>query len=255
MSHIVRPASFQGPLGTLRGMLHLPDRPSIDDAPVPGIIMLHGFTGHHIEDGRLFVQAARHLAAAGFAVLRFDFYGSGDSDGNFDEWTMDTQIADAVAALDWFGALPEVDAERIGMIGLSRGGATLARLVGQDTRPKAITFWNAVSLPELHEARRREFRANGGLLASGLRVGQAFLDTFYGTDIVGSLRAYTGPGLVIRGTADAVIAESEALALLAALGARGVLRTIAGANHTFQHPDWRAELFAITTEFMRAHLM
>jgi dienelactone hydrolase len=250
MTHTIRQIAFEGSLGTLRGLVHVPG----SDTPVPGIIMLHGFTGHHIEDGRLFVQAARHFAAAGFAVLRFDFYGSGDSDGTFDEFTMDTQIADAVAALDWFGALPEVNAARIGALGLSRGGAVLARLAGQDARLKAITFWNAASLPDLHAPSIEAMRANGGI-TGGLRVGHAFLDTYYGADIVGALTDYSGPGLVIQGTADEVIAAAEAVALKEALGARGELRYIQGANHTFQHPDWRADVFAATTRFFTEHLL
>jgi dienelactone hydrolase len=250
MTHTVRQIAFEGSLGTLRGILHVP----AGGTSFPGFIMLHGFTGHHIEDGRLFVQAARHFAAAGFAALRFDFYGSGDSDGNFDEWTMDTQIADAVAALDWFGSQAEVDAARVGALGLSRGGAVLARLAGQDSRLKAITFWNAASLPDVHAPSNEAMRADGGIIG-GLRVGQAFLDTYYGADLVGALANYSGPGLVIQGTADEVIADAEAVALKEALGALGELRYIQGANHTFQHPDWRAEVLAATTRFFTEHLL
>jgi dienelactone hydrolase len=250
MTHTIRQIAFEGSLGTLRGMLHLP----AGDTPFPSIVMLHGFTGHHIEDGRLFVQAARHLAAAGFAALRFDFYGSGDSDGNFDEWTMETQVADAVAALDWFGTLPEVDAARIGALGLSRGGTVLALLAGQDSRLKAITFWNAASLPDLHAPGIEAMRADGGVIG-GLRLGQALLDEFFGADIVGALADYAGPGLVIRGTADEIVVEAEAVALKEAFGARGELRLIRDADHTFQHPDWRAEVFAATTRFFNEHLL
>ena len=81
--------AFDGPLGTLRGLLHRPDGAE----PAPVVLLLHGFTGQHIEQDRLFVQAARALAAAGFAALRFDFYGSGDSDGDFEEFTVESELA------------------------------------------------------------------------------------------------------------------------------------------------------------------
>ncbi|RPI95812.1 MAG: alpha/beta fold hydrolase, partial [Chloroflexi bacterium] len=114
----VKAIEFQGPLGTLRGMLHRPAAAG----PSPVVLLLHGFTGQHIEDQRLFVQFARCLADGGYAVLRFDFYGSGDSDGEFDQFTMRSEVADAVTALDWLAAQPGLDIKRIGVVGLSMGG-------------------------------------------------------------------------------------------------------------------------------------
>jgi len=116
--------SFEGPLGTLRGLLHRPD--GVD--PTPAVMLLHGFTGQHIESDRLFVQVARALADAGFAALRFDFYGSGDSDGDFEEFTLDTELADACAGFDWLSTQSGIDPNRIGVVGLSLGGAIAALL-------------------------------------------------------------------------------------------------------------------------------
>jgi hypothetical protein len=242
----VQQVAFEGPLGTLRGLLH---RPRIAEQAVPAVLLLHSFTGQHIEDQRLYVQAARHLAGSGFAVLRFDFYGSGDSDGDFEEFTALTEVADAVAALDWLAQQPGIDAGRIGVVGLSLGGCVAALLAGQDARIKAAVLWNAVALPDLHF---KDIPQDG--ILGGLRIGPEFLKTFFGLDIAGTLRRYTGPGLVIWGTADLHVSQEEAEALQAALGERAELRRIAGADHTFLHPDWRREVFAITSDWLAEHL-
>lgn len=238
---------FGGPLGTLRGMMHLPGAAAY---PVPAIMLLHGFTGTHIEDHRLFVQMANHAAAAGLAALRFDFYGSGNSDGEFEEMTVLTETADAVAGMDWLGRQPGIDANRIGVVGLSLGGAVTALLAGQDARVKAAVFWNAASLPALHW---HDIPRKGpdAYVVGGLRVGP---DMPNEPDPVAALRGYAGPGLVIRGTTDEVIRLVEAEALMGALGERGELRLIEGADHTFRHPDWRREVFTITTEWLIARL-
>jgi dienelactone hydrolase len=242
----VQQVAFEGPLGTLRGLLH---RPRMVDQAVPAVVLLHGFTGQHIEDQRLFVQLARHLAGTGFAALRFDFYGSGDSDGDFEEFTVLTEVADAVAALDWIAGQPGIDAGRIGVVGLSLGGCVAALLAGQDARVKAVVFWNAAGLSDTHF---RDLPEDG--IMGALRIGPEFLKTFSGLDIAGTLRHYTGPGLVIRGTGDSVVPQEDADALKAALGERGELRSIANAGHTFQHPDWRREVFAMTADWLVEHL-
>ncbi len=241
--------AFAGPLGTLRGVLHRPDRP----ARPPVVMLLHGFTGHHIESGHLFSQAARHLAKAGFAALRFDFYGSGNSDGDFAEMTVFTEVADAAAALDWLSAHPDLDTTRAGVVGLSLGGCVTALLAGQDPRVRAAVFWNAVSLPRLHFADIPRTGPDVGV-SGGLRVGQAFFETFDALNITGHLRRYDGPGLVVRGTGDDVVADEEAAALMAALDTRGTRHDITGADHTFNHPRWRSGLFDVTTRWLGTHL-
>lgn len=241
--------AFDGPLGTLRGVLHRPDRAG----DLPGIVLLHGFTGQHIEDQRLFVQAGRFLAEDGYAVLRMDFYGSGNSDGAFDAMTVHSEVDDAVAMLDWFCAQPGIDPGRFAVVGLSLGGAIAALLAAFDRRVKAAVFWNAVAEPRLHFGEIALKGPQAGV-TGGLRVSRAFLETFYAMDVAGAVQRYGGPGLVIRGTADDVVLAQEADALTTALGAHGTLRLIEGADHTFRHPAWRADLFAITAAWLRAHV-
>ena len=245
----VHPVEIAGPLGTLRGMFHRPD----GDAPAPAVLMLHGFTGQHIEQDRLFVQMGRHLAAAGFAALRVDFYGSGDSDGDFDEFTVHTEVADAVAMLDWLSAQPGVAADRIAVLGLSFGGGVTSLLAGQDDRPRGIALWNALGLPDRHFGDVPHEGPEAGVFG-GLRVGRAFFEAVEHLDITGTLRNYAGPGLVIQATEDEAIFQEEAAALAAALDTRGELVHIQGADHTFRHPNWRREVFDITTRWLQQHV-
>lgn len=241
--------AFGGPLGTLRGMFHLPE----GDGPFPTVVMLHGFTGTHIENTRLFVQAARWFAGAGFAVLRMDFYGSGDSDGTFEEMTVQSEVEDAAAMLYWLESQQRVDSNRIAVLGLSMGGAVTALLAGRDPRVKAAVFWNAVGLPDLHFGDIPREGPDAGAV-DGMRVSEAFLDGFLALDIPGALAGYDGPGLVVRGTADDIVFAEEADTIAAALGDRGTLYRIADADHTFNHHTWRANLFARTVEWLGAAL-
>jgi len=80
----------------LYGMVHSSEGEGIR----PGVVLYHGFTGHKMETHCIFVKLARELAAAGLHVLRFDFRGSGESEGRFEDMTLDSEISDARAALE-----------------------------------------------------------------------------------------------------------------------------------------------------------
>lgn len=236
--------SFAGPLGTLRGLLHRPDL----TGPAPVVVLLHGFTGQHIEHDRLYVQLGRALAAAGFAALRFDFYGSGDSDGDFEDWTIDSEVADAAAALDWVSAQPGLDPARVGVVGLSLGGAIAALLAGQDRRVRAVVLWNAVAT-----GTRLADRLTPGP-AGGLTIGAPLIDSLRRADPTAALARFAGPALILHATGDEVVPPAAADAYAAALGSRGELRHFEGGSHTFARPDWRQTVFGWTIDWLGPHL-
>lgn len=74
------PISIQGPLPTpMLGLLH---HPAENAKPTSlGVVIVNGGAQYRAGAHRLFVQLARHLAAQGHAVLRFDLPGQGDSPG------------------------------------------------------------------------------------------------------------------------------------------------------------------------------
>ena len=81
---------------TLYGALHL----SPEAAPQRdvGLLFLHGWAGYRIGPHQMFTKMARRAAAAGFASLRFDFRGRGDSEGDPLAASLATMISDAQAA-------------------------------------------------------------------------------------------------------------------------------------------------------------
>ena len=91
---------------------------------------------------------SRQLAARGFSVLRFDYYGSGDSAGDESETRLSGSRKDIVSAIQ---ELKEIcDAKAVVLIGL-RLGASLAAQIAAECRKDvaALVLWDpAVSGPE-----------------------------------------------------------------------------------------------------------
>jgi uncharacterized protein len=78
------------------------------------------------------------LAVAGFATLVFDHRGFGESGGR--PWHEDSQgkLADLRAAVGFLAGRPEVDAGRIGVVGICLGGGYAVRAAAGDPRVKAV---------------------------------------------------------------------------------------------------------------------
>ena len=127
---------------TLRGMYekHVP-------GPAPLVLMLHGFGGRmDAQPGGFFQMWSDALTAAGFATLRFDFNGHGDSEGRFRDMTVFSGIEDAAAMLQYARALPDVT--DIYILGHSQGGVVAGMLAGyyHDIVKKLVMLCPATSL-------------------------------------------------------------------------------------------------------------
>ncbi len=111
-------------------MLYCPDR-----APVAALLVCDPLFEERKSAQRVLVEAARALAAAGVAVLRFDYRGCGDSSGDFAEfapsdWQADIQAAWAFLQQTWPGVPAGVLGLRFGGTLAATAGAALPGLAG-----------------------------------------------------------------------------------------------------------------------------
>ena len=99
------------------------------DGAAPAIICVHGYTGRKETYMPSFV---RDLTAAGFHTLDFYHRGFGDSDGIANRIDPEEQVRDILAARIWLAQRAEVDAGRIGLMGLSHGGGASIKAAAVD---------------------------------------------------------------------------------------------------------------------------
>ncbi len=209
---IERPIVFYNKGQQLNGILH---SPAACDAPCPAVVFFHGFTGTKVEPHRIFVKTARELADAGFYALRFDFRGSGDSEGAFSEMTIGGEVSDAIKSIDVLSAMRGVDPERIGILGLSMGGCVAACVSGQDARVKSTVMWAPLSddPPDRREeilARSKHTPTPEEIAQSNPNiVGKAFYEELPNISPSALIQQFTGALLVIHGSADDVVPVSH----------------------------------------------
>ncbi|MGH7322830.1 MAG: alpha/beta hydrolase [Candidatus Rokuibacteriota bacterium] len=111
----------------VKGIVETPDH----DGPLPGIVLCAGYGG--IKE-RLLPDIAHALVHVGYAVLRFDYRGFGESEGVRDRLFPLEQVEDIRSALTYLGEERPVDASRLGLLGISFGGGNAAYTAGVDAR-------------------------------------------------------------------------------------------------------------------------
>lgn len=133
------PLFFPGSNYNLFGVLHLPAQQARNLA----FLFCHPFGEEKLWAHLVYVNFARELANRGIPVLRFDYMGNGDSDGDFEDSSVKTNLADVQCALRVLRERVRPDTV-IGLMGL-RYGATLAALVAEsDTEIRRLVLWEPV---------------------------------------------------------------------------------------------------------------
>jgi pimeloyl-ACP methyl ester carboxylesterase len=114
-------------------------------APAPALILIGG-SGPTDRDETVagipvFGQVAQHLVDAGFAVVRYDKRGVGQSGGRAESATIADYAEDARWVLMWLEKQKGVDKERIGVVGHSEGALAAMLLAGRERgKVKAVAL-------------------------------------------------------------------------------------------------------------------
>ncbi|OFW75164.1 MAG: alpha/beta hydrolase, partial [Alicyclobacillus sp. RIFOXYA1_FULL_53_8] len=246
---------FQGL--TLRGMEHVPANAA---EPLPAAIFYHGFTSTKLEPHRFFLKACRALEELGIASFRFDFLGSGESDGNFEDMTLHTELNEAAAILDMVKQDPRIDAERVFLVGLSMGGLVASLLAGD--RPDDVhglvllapagnmpeVILNAIAEQEVSEG-QEVFDYDGDL------VGKGFVHSLQNLAVYERAAGYLGPVLLVHGTKDEAVPYHVSHHYHErAYAERAVLRIVEDADHTFNSTPWERKVIASIRDFVTTRL-
>ena len=174
------------------GMLHRP----AGKQQSPAVVMCHGFAGQKIGKYRIYVLIAQRLAELGIASLRFDFRGSGESEGDFADMTIESEVSDVEKCLEFLRNHSQIDSSRIGILGNSFGGAIAVLAAGLDRRIQSIALlaalfnsqqwqkqWEALNQNKEDLVKQKELSR----ILDGNVPGPAFYRSFFNLDLAPSL--------------------------------------------------------------------
>ncbi|MCX7915793.1 MAG: alpha/beta fold hydrolase [Verrucomicrobiae bacterium] len=254
------PVTFECRGQQIVGMIHLPP----GRERVPAVLMLHGFTGTKVECHRMFVKLGRLLAKKGIASLRFDFRGSGDSAGNFEDITLRSEVADALEAIKFMARHKRFNSRRLGLVGMSLGAAVASYVVGRErTRFQGLVLWAPVAegtgiLDQLSTPEAVASLAQTGLTDyGGNLVSVQFIRQFAEMKPLREVVKCRCPVLIVHGGKDETVPVSHADQYELALRSpdRPVKKiVIPDADHTFNKHVWERRLLDETVAWLTATL-
>ncbi len=116
--------------------------PSAASGPAPAVVLIGG-PGRQdrdevTDDIPVFGLLANALADAGFVVVRYDKRGVGRSGGRVESATLDDYATDALNVVEWLRKRPDVDRDRIALVGYAEGAATALRAAAREKHVAAL---------------------------------------------------------------------------------------------------------------------
>jgi len=223
--------------------------------PYPAVCVCHGIpAGIPDPSDRGYGLLAEQICRHGFAVLIFNFRGTGASSGNLDilGWTRDLK-----AAIDYLAALPEVNRSCLCLLGFSGGAAVSIYVASQDRRvssvvacacPAEFTFFTKVDGPQSVIDR---FRSIGVIRDSDFPPSAE--EWLNGFRLVSPINYVAGisprPLLLVHGSRDETVAVGDAYRLYARAGEPKQLVIVDGAGHRLRRDD---EAMAVVLDWLKS---
>jgi hypothetical protein len=220
------------------GVLHLPEQERS-----PCMLISHGLFSD--KNTVKFQEMAEEFPREGFAVLRFDFMGCGESGGKVEDTTISGRLANLKAMFDFACTHPSIDHKRIGLMGSSMGGYLSLFKGSLDERTKAIVIWaTPYTLIDLKDKVSSENEP---------KLGPAFykeLDRYN----LGSILKKVSRCLVIHGDSDELVPVSHAYEIYQELSDPKGLEIINGADHRFSEVKHRLQARQHTLKWFKKFL-
>jgi putative redox protein len=188
------------------------------------------------KDLKAVVRISRSLAEAGFVVLRFDFTGVGESDGEFSDTNFSSNLDDLVAAAGYLRS--EIGSADL-LVGHSLGGAAVLAAADRIPEAKAISTIAAPSSTDYLRKRLLESapelltenEARIELMGRSVRIRRQLLDDLGEEHMSSGISALGRPLLIFHSPADEVVDIEHARKIYTAARHPKSFVSLDGADH------------------------
>lgn len=221
------------------------------DEPRHFAIFAHCFTCG--KNSRAAATISRELAGLGIGVLRFDFTGLGDSEGDFADTAFTTNVRDLVTAGEW---LAENYASPALLIGHSLGGTAVIHAAAEMDSIRAVCTIGApmeakhveALLSGSREELLRDGKAAVHIGGRSVCIGAQFLTDLELHSTASILPKLRKPLLILHSPQDQIVGIDQAAAIYQAAFHPKSFVSLDGANHLLtdnEDASYAADIIAV----------
>jgi dipeptidyl aminopeptidase/acylaminoacyl peptidase len=221
----------------ISGVLHLTETKN-----PPYVISSHGLLSS--KDSEKYIALGDHISREGMGMLRFDFRGIGESEGQEEDNTISEKITDLSAAIDFIRSISG-SGDRIGLLGSSLGGFLSLMKASMDKEIRAVVIWaTPLHMDDLGAKKQEEDYS---------LPPEAFFEDLPRHRLL-PLLPNVSNCLVIHGEKDELVPVEQALGIFNSLGIPKEIHVIGGADHRLTDPAHRRRAIELSVEWFKKYL-
>ncbi|MCK5388178.1 MAG: alpha/beta hydrolase [Candidatus Izimaplasma sp.] len=226
--------------GFIRGMHHYNNSNKI-------VIFFHGFTGNKNESNFSFSRQAKLFDKNNIDSIRLDYFGSGDSDGQFEDMDFDDLIIQGNLIINYVKSLGY---KEIYLEGMSMGGALAIKLTNSDIA-KLILISPAINMVQLTKNifDNNLILPNGNADLRSLELSRKFQASVEKVNLFEDIPFLDIPTLIIQGTNDQAVPYENALIVKEKIR-NSKLIPVEGCDHLYSSVKYMNILFTNVLEFI-----
>jgi alpha/beta superfamily hydrolase len=244
----------------ISGVLAYPNAPSSSHSSVPAVLLLHGFATTKNEVNNTNQQIAEQLASRSIISLRIDFRGYGDSAGNPEDFSVRDMVDDARFAYEFLSRVPEVNADKMGIIGFSLGAA-VALLLSQNVICHSLgllspalnllsDFTKFLGADTINRLSCCEHHIEVALPWRSIKIGKTFYESICDCRPLAAAEQFSGALLCIAGENDFSAENARHIAEISNAQDKNAI-IIPGADHIFNIGVDRNEIPSVISNMVK----
>lgn len=225
------------------------------NADNPVVVMCHGFSTS--KDSRTSVRLEEILNDQGISTFRFDFFGHGESEGEFEEITTSEAIDDVLNAIKF---VKESGHNKTGLMGSSFGGMASLIAASRSDNPGILALKSPLSdyrsmaharhsEPELKDWKEKGFIEFESAEEEKQRLNYSFYEDAENVKAYEAARKIKIPALIVHGDKDETVPLSQSQKT-ARLIENCRLEIIKGCDHVYSDPEHFERMLGLISEFI-----
>jgi hypothetical protein len=224
------------------------------------VILCHGFLSN--KNSKTNQRLTELLLPTGISTFRFDWFGQGESEGNFKDATVSACCDDLKRAIR---VARSHQYTKIGIIGSSYGGFIAILVASHD--PDLLALGLKCPVPDFPEMLQVQFgpiamdrwRQRGEIpnITGGtqpISLDYAFHEDCLKYDAYSAATSIKASTLIVHGDQDEIVPFHQIRQLERSLSGNPHLQILPGANHHFARPEDFRKMTTMLADWMRSHL-